>query len=136
MDIREKGAMREYMLLVFNLADSKDKWPKGVHTEFVRKCESYISLLQKTGNMIAAQPMARQGRILSGKVGDWNVKDCAREGEVQVGYYHLRANSLDDAVELAKGNPEFEYSSTARIEIRPIKSEEADTGFVYPTGKS
>jgi hypothetical protein len=39
---------------------------------------------------------------------------------------------MDEAVALAKQNPEFEYSSTAEAEIRMIKTEEASTGFVYP----
>jgi hypothetical protein len=129
--------MREYMLQVFNRADAKDGWSKERHIEFVRKCESYIEHLQQNGNLIAAQPLARQGRNLSGRESDgWRVTDLTPGGEVQVGYYHLRANDLDDAVELAKGNPEFDYSSTAWIEVRLIKSEEADTGFVYPTGAS
>jgi hypothetical protein len=42
------------------------------------------------------------------------------------------ANSIDEAVEIAKENPEFKYVSSARIEIRPIKTKEEQTNFVYP----
>ncbi|MGD0209522.1 MAG: YciI family protein [Desulfomonilia bacterium] len=52
--------------------------------------------------------------------------------EVIVGYYHILAEDLGDAIAIAKGNPEFEYGTTARIEVRPIKMKEEDTGFVYP----
>jgi hypothetical protein len=31
-------------------------------------------------------------------------------------------------------NPEFEYTKTARIEIRPIKMKEESTAYVYPKG--
>jgi len=51
---------------------------------------------------------------------------------VIVGYYYLAAKDLDEAIELAKGNPEFEFSTAARIEVRPIKMKEETTGFVYP----
>ena len=52
--------------------------------------------------------------------------------EIIVGYYHILANDLSDAIAIAKGNPEFEYGTTARIEVRPIKTKEESTGYIYP----
>ncbi len=52
--------------------------------------------------------------------------------EVIVCYYHLLAEDFNEAVALAKENPEFEYGTTARIEVRPIQTKEESTGFVYP----
>jgi hypothetical protein len=34
---------------------------------------------------------------------------------------------------IAKENPEFAYVPSATIEIRPIKTKEEETAFVYPT---
>ena len=42
-----------------------------------------------------------------------------------------RKSTADDAISIAKGNPESEYGATARIEVRPIKTKEQDTGFEY-----
>lgn len=42
---------------------------------------------------------------------------------------------MNDAVEIAKQNPEFAFGTTARIEVRPIKTKENTTGFVYPKNK-
>ena len=39
---------------------------------------------------------------------------------------------IDEAIEIAKGNPEFEYGAKARIEARPIKVREETTGLIYP----
>jgi len=33
---------------------------------------------------------------------------------------------------MAKENPEFEYVPSASIEIRPVKTKEDQTKFVYP----
>ena len=62
------------------------------------------------------------------------VKDLGYEDatEIQVGYYHIIAQDADEAVAIAKRNPEFEFSTTAQIEVRMIKGSEAQTGFVYP----
>jgi hypothetical protein len=55
---------------------------------------------------------------------DWTEKDIAADKEVQVGYYHIRANDMNEAIKIAKDNPEFEYVPSASIEVRPIKTKE------------
>jgi len=86
----------------------------------------------KQGKLKSAQPLVREGKMISGSKGLWKETTFTESKEVIVGYYHILANDLEDAIEIAKGNPEFEYTSTARIEVRPIKMKEETTGFVYP----
>ncbi|MEP6597612.1 MAG: hypothetical protein ABJA71_16780 [Ginsengibacter sp.] len=43
--------------------------------------------------------------------------------EVQVGYYHINANDIEEAIAIAKDNPEFEFVPSASIEVRPNKNE-------------
>jgi hypothetical protein len=50
---------------------------------------------------------------------------------VQLGYYHILAKDMDEAIAVAKENPEFEYGKTARVEVRPIKTKEETTNYVY-----
>ena len=125
--------MNDYMLRVLNRGDHQKDWPPERHTEFVKKCEVYIKGLQQAGKLHAAQPLAKQGAIVSGHDGEWSVEPLDVQTEIQTGYYHIRADNLQDAIAIAKGNPEFEYSRTARVEVRPLKAEEAATGFKYPT---
>jgi len=89
----------------------------------------------KNGNLIGAQPLVREGKMISGTPGAFNEGPYAETNEIIVGYYHILANDMDEAVELAKGNPEFAYTQTAKIEVRPIKMKEETTSFVYPQGK-
>lgn len=125
--------MKEYMLRILNRIDHQASWSPGRHTEFVKKCELYIGRLQNDSKLIAAQPLAKTGKILSSSNGKWNEEPLSNSGEVQVGYYHIRANDINEAIEIAKGNPEFEFSTTARVEVRPLKEEEQETGFKYPS---
>jgi hypothetical protein len=60
------------------------------------------------------------------------VTSIERTGELQVGYYHVRCADLDEAIAIAKRNPELAFSPTARVAVRPIKTKEAETGFAYP----
>src|SRR5258708_1005608 len=125
--------MKEFMLLIRNEIDHQAEWSPEQHKEFLKKCEVYINNLKKENKLIAAQPLVREGKIISGKKESWKEIPFNETKEVQVGYYHILARDVEEAIAIAKGNPEFEYSSTARIEVRPIKMKEATTEFVYPT---
>jgi len=124
--------MKEFMLLIRNKINHQDEWSNDRLQEFLKKCEVYILDLRKQEKLISAQPLIREGIILSEKNGDWKEEDINENDEVQVGYYHVFAYDMKDAISIAKGNPEFEYGSTARIEIRPVKTKEVSTNFVYP----
>lgn len=127
--------MKEYMLLIRNLSDGKESFTAALHKEFVSKCEVYIDKLKSMGKLISAQPLIREGKMISGTPGSWNEDNYTQSKEVIVGYYHILANDLEDAVTITKENPEFTYTTTARIEVRPIKMKEEITGFVYPKSK-
>ncbi len=120
------------MLLVRNESDHQETWSSEKHVQFVKKCMEYIDRLTSAGKLIAAQPLVREGAIISVLNGAWQETPFNKSGEVQVGYYHIRAKDLAEAVEIAKANPEFEYSATAKVEVRPVKMKEESTAFVYP----
>jgi hypothetical protein len=127
--------MQEFMLLVQNEGERLAALSPEKRLEFVKKCEVYIGNLKKEGKLIAAQPLVREGRIITGTPSAWKDEPIQEKKEIQVGYYHIMANDLDDAIAIAKGNPEFEYTPTAKVEVRPIKTKEEKTGFVYPKNK-
>jgi len=124
--------MPEFMLLVRNQADHQASWTRERHLAFVKQCEAYIGELKGGGKLIAAQPLIKDGRTISGSAGTWSETPLEARGLIQVGYYHIVAQDADEAVAIAKRNPEFEFSTTAEIEVRMIKGSEAQTGFVYP----
>ena len=123
--------MKEFLFLIRNQADHQSGWTQEESREFLEKCEHYIEGLKKHGKLIAAQPLAREGKTISGMAGNWDENELSTNGEVVVGYYHIRARDLEEASDIARGNPEFEMSTTARVEIRPIKVKEEATEYVY-----
>src|ERR1700743_2632535 len=112
--------MKEFMLLIRNLADSKSTFSPGQNQEFLNACSVYIEGLKKQNKLINAQPLVREGAMISGSRNAWKDGPYNETKEVIVGYYHILANDMKDAIEIAKGNPEFEYTDTARVEVRPI----------------
>jgi len=125
--------MKEFMFYIRNEKDAKKALTEDQHLAFIKKCEVYIGMLKSEDRLIAAQPIVREGVVISKLNNEWIEKDISTDKQVQVGYYHIRANDIDDAIRMAKENPEFEYVPSASIEVRPIKTKESETGFVYPT---
>ena len=125
--------MKEFMLLIRNEIDHQAAWPPEQLQQFLKKCEGYIASLTKEGKLISAQPLVREGKMVfrSGQV--WKEQPFNETKEVIVGYYHILAKDINEAVAIAKRNPEFEYGTTARIEVRPIKMKEETTSYTYPT---
>ncbi len=123
---------QEFMLYIHNAGDAKKALSADDHLAFIKECEVYIGQLKAGDNLIAAQPIVREGYIISKNEDTWNQAPVNPDNEVQVGYYHIRAMDMNEAVEIAKANPEFRYVPSATIEVRPIKTKEVETGFVYP----
>ncbi len=123
------------MLYIRNEKDAKKSLTEDRHLAFIKQCEIYIGKLKSENKLIAAQPIVREGVVLKKTDKGWIEKDIATDRETQVGYYHILANDLDEAIKIAKDNPEFEYVPSATIEVRPIKTKELETGFVYPAKK-
>ena len=125
--------MKEFMLYIRNEKDAKKSLTKAQHLAFIKQCEIYIGELKSKNKLIAAQPIVREGVVLKKTASSWEEKDITTDQETQVGYYHILANDIEDAIIIAKNNPEFEYVPSATIEVRPVKTKENETGFIYPT---
>ena len=126
--------MKEFMLLIRNEGDSKSGFSPEKNQQFLKECMDYIERLMKNGNLKSAQPLVREGKMISGTTGAFKDGPYNETKEIIVGYYHILAKDLEEAIEIAKGNPEFCYTQSARIEVRPIKMREESTAYIYPKG--
>ena len=127
--------MKEFMLLIRNEGDNKANFSPEQQQQFLKDCMIYIDNLMKNGNLKSAQPLVRDGKMISGTPGAFKDGPYNETKEIIVGYYHILANDIDEAVTIAKGNPEFAYNPGAKIEVRPIKIMEEATSYVYPEGQ-
>jgi len=124
--------MKEFMFFIRKNSISEETLSEDKFKKFLESCEVYIEGLKKTGKLISAQPIQRAGNIISVKSGELDELPYQEGREYIGGYYHIRAEDLDEAIFIAKQNPEFDYNPDTRIEVRPIKMKEDKTGFVYP----
>jgi hypothetical protein len=127
--------MKEYMLLIRNEGDGKAGFTTDQQQQFLKSCEVYIEKLKKNNSLISAQPMVREGKMISGKPGAFNEGPYNEGKEILVGYYHVLAKDIYEAIAIAKENPEFAFVKGAKIEVRPLKMVEQSTNYQYPGKK-
>ena len=111
----------EYLLLFRG-----DAWYNRISPEELQKAMSqfkdWFERLTAEGKLKAAQPLVREGRIVSGKQGRVVADGPFAESKEAIGgYFLLAANSLDEAVAIAKSSPSLEYGT--QIEVRPVAEE-------------
>jgi hypothetical protein len=99
-------------------------WDKGLSPEEIQKIMSranaWFDRLTSQGKAKAGQPLAHEGKIVSGKNGRI-VTDgpFAESKEAVAGYILLQVGDLNEAVEIAKEWPLLETHG-ASIEVRPV----------------
>lgn len=112
--------MKEFMLLIHTEGDHLSRLSPEEQQQHVQKVGGYISKLMEEGKLKGAQPLEMEGAMVQGSQGVVKDGPFVETKEVIAGYFHILAEDLDEAVEIAKANPVFE-DSEAKIEVRPIK---------------
>ena len=123
------------MLLIRNDGDGKSALSPEQQQQFLNDCMVYIQNLIKDGKLKGAQPLVREGKMISGRPGAFKDGPYNESKEIIVGYYHIIAKDMEEAIAIAQRNPEFAYIKGAKIEVRPIKTVEESTSFEYPKGE-
>ena len=95
-------------------------WDKSLSPETkqnaMNQFSAWFERLVKEGTMSGAHRLAPEGKVIAGKT---SLRDgpFTESKEAIAGLWFIHANSLEEAVEIAKGNPALEYGHT--IEVRP-----------------
>src|SRR5438477_11419471 len=108
----------EYMLLFRG-----PHWDRGLSTDELQhamdKVMTWFGRLNERGKIKGAQPLSGHGRVISGTDGRFVVDGPFTETKEAVGgYLVLQADSLDEAVEIARSMPTLRYGIS--VEVRPI----------------
>ena len=92
----------------------------GRNTECLSRLYAWFERLTNEGKIKGVRRLADEGKILSGEkaVTDGPFPESK---EAIAGYWFIQADSFEEAVEIAKGNPCLKYGET--VEVRPILPE-------------
>jgi hypothetical protein len=108
----------EYLLLFRGTGYMSGLSPEQMQAE-AGKFMSWFERLKMEGACKGGQPLQRQGKLVSGKGGRMIADGPFAESKEAIGgYFLIVANSLEQAVEIAKGCPALERGMT--VEVRPV----------------
>src|ERR1700736_5994690 len=112
----------EYLVICRGVRFDESLSPEEIQNA-MKQYHAWFERMSDQGKMKSGRQLAPEGKILSGRKG---VTDgpFAESKEGIAGYWFIRAASLEEAVEIVKGNPLLDYGHT--IEIRPILPEAAE----------
>ncbi len=111
--------MKEFLLFIRTEGNPIADLSPQQQQEHVEKVGKYIQEMIAKGKMKDAQPLEMEGRILS-RQGEQFIDGPFNESkEVIAGYYHLIAEDLTEALEIAKADPRFE-DGFWWMELRPL----------------
>ena len=108
------------MLFVKTKGDHLENLSLKEQQAHVQKIGNYIQGLLKSGKLKGAQPLDMEGRQIIGNKGAFKDGPFNESKEVIVGYFHILAGDMNEAIEIAKANPVFDETE-ATIEVRPVK---------------
>lgn len=80
----------------------------------------WIDELRKSGIYLGGDPLAPTGKQLEGKKKTVTDGPFIESKEMIGGYVIILAKSIDEAVEISKGCPIFEYGG--HLEVRPVQN--------------
>jgi hypothetical protein len=117
-----KTTTSEYLVICRGTSLEESLSPEGIQNA-MEQFYAWFERMSDEGKMKSGHQLAPEGKVLSGRKG---VTDgpFAESKEGIAGYWFIRAASLEEAVEIVKGNPLLDHGHT--IEIRPILPEAAE----------
>jgi hypothetical protein len=111
--------MKEFLYL-FRGGDAiqPDQSPEAMQ-QHMQKWMEWMQLLTQQGKFAGGQPLTRDGKVVTGKEKKITDGPFAEGKEIIGGYLLVKAEDFNEAVELSKGCPIFEYNGI--VEVREIQ---------------
>jgi hypothetical protein len=120
----------EFLLLIRGT-----KWHDNLSPEQIQnvmgRFMGWLDNLTESGKLKGAQPLEVEGKVVSGKHGRVVTDGPFAEAKETIGgYFLLRVDTLDEAVEIAQTCPMLEYGPT--MEVRPVADSCPLTKYLKP----
>ena len=117
--------MKEFMMLFRNEKMESGEMPSAEQMQAVMsQWQNWIGNIAAQGNYAGTNRLGSEGKTL--KPGNVSIDGPYAEVKEMVGgYLIVKANTLDDAIEMAKSCPNLLYGGS--VEVRGVLSMDADT---------
>ena len=113
--------MKDFLLLIRTEGDVWTSLSPKQLQDHIEHGTAYFGKLMKGGKLKSAAPVDKGSRIVTDQNGIMKDGPFNETKEVIAGYFHIVANDIQEAVEIAKANPIFRDIPT-RIEVHMMKA--------------
>jgi hypothetical protein len=113
--------MKEY-LYIFRGGDARRIQEQGspeLWQAHMMKWKTWMESLASKGQLSGGQPLANEGKVLSGTAKKLTDGPFVEGKEIVGGYLLVKANDLNEATDIAKGCPIFEHDGI--LEVREVQ---------------
>lgn len=86
----------------------------------MEKWNAWIGKLAQNGKFDGGQPLLPEGKVLRGSARKLTDGPFMEGKEIVGGYFLIKADDFEDAVNIAKECPSFEENADSTVEIREI----------------
>jgi len=111
--------MKEFLLIVRTQGDIWTLLPPDKLQLHIEHGTAYIEQLVKEGKIKSAQPLDKGSRIVTKTDGVLKDAPFNESKEVIAGYFLVVADTIEEAVKIARENPIFD-DITSTIEVHPV----------------
>lgn len=113
--------MKDYMYIIRGGEDIADlKSPEEMQAH-MQDWQQWMGGLADAGKFVGGQPLMNEAISLTQKGNQVTDRPLAEGKELVGGYIIVKANSLQEAAEIAKGCPGFDHDCSIEVrEIRPM----------------
>lgn len=113
--------MRNFLYLFRGGYDDYNKLSQEEKEDLTKDWEKWLGRLKEQGKLVEGLPLSQEGKVVHKKGGLITNGPFAEGVEVVGGYTIVIAKDIDEAVEISKGNPHFNFENSI-LEIREITS--------------
>ncbi len=111
--------MNDYLFIIRGGEDLSDKSPEEMQAHMM-DWQKWMGGMAEQGKFVGGQPLQKEGMSLTDKGTQVIDRPLAEGKELVGGYLIVKAETLDEATDLAKGCPGFEHDCS--IEVREIRA--------------
>jgi len=110
--------MKEYILIFRGGEDPRmHESPESMEIYMLR-WKRWIEQIYLQGKYISGQPLTRSGKVVQGRERQQTDGPFAEGKEVVGGYLLIRSKDLEEAVEISRGCPGYEFDGS--VEVREV----------------
>ncbi len=109
--------MKDFMFIFRNSGDAMNNSPEQMQTQ-MQKWMTWIDQLKAKNIYSAGEPLTPAGKVVKGAKALVTDGPFAESKEVVGGYFLIKAESLEEAAELAKDSPDLPGNGS--VEVREI----------------